>query len=238
MPPLDERAGNERDDEVSLIEHLIHDLKNPLGVVLGYAEAMVLADADEQPELCARLAVNARVMLEVLEEYSLLDAARQGCITLEPTACDWPSLAGRVIKDSAASAAEREQQITCRATGPIVLRADSHRLQQTLRLLVREALRSAPRGACLQLAAQPIEGAVELVLEVPVAIVATAAGAAQARQVFDRGRPAIELAERLIALHGGSLAFADDAGRAIVRVRLPVVPAGRRSRSSAGRESE
>ncbi len=221
--------------DMSLLDHLIHDLKNPLGIVLGYAEALALADSSEQAELSSRLVINARVLLEVLDQYSLLVDLRRKRVTLDRAECDWRTLSGRVLKDVGETARERDQEITCRADGAVTMHADPHRLEQVIRLLVREALRSTVRGARLLLTAQPVEGAVELRLSVTAASGGKAPDPVPALPVFDPDRPAIELAQRLVELHGGSLSFSSEPNRAAATVLLPLAPSGPRSARRLGR---
>jgi len=213
------------EDGVSLLAHLIHDLKNPLGVVIGYAETIPLAEPEEQPALCARLTVNARVMLEVLDEYALLEALRQDRVPLERGLHEWRIVTDRVLQDVAEAAAEREQHVSCRADDAVKLHGDAQRIRQVLRLLVREALRSTPKGASLELAAEPVEGAVELVVAVSAEGVD---GVPAMLRIFDADRPAIALARRLMTLHGGTLSFEVLPGRTAARARLPLGPGLRR----------
>jgi len=225
---------NARDD-VSLVAHMVHDLKNPLGIVLGYAEAMTLADSSEQAELSSRLIINARAVLEVLDQYSLLADLRRKRITLERTRCDWRTLSGRVLKDVAEAARERDQEITCRADEAVTVHADAHRLEQVMRLLTREALRSTVRGTRLLLTAQPVEGAVELRLSVTAASSDNVPDSPTALQVFDPERPVIELVQRLVELHGGSLSFDSEPNQAAAIVLLPTARTSSRGSRRVGR---
>ena len=58
--------------EEDLFERLVHDLRNPLGVIAYFAEAVATASPAEHDDLCVRLRVNAQRLLHVLEEFSLL----------------------------------------------------------------------------------------------------------------------------------------------------------------------
>ena len=64
--------------EEDLFGRLVHDLRNPLGVIAYFAEAVATASGSEHDELCVRLRVNAQRALHVLEEFSLLSDLRTG----------------------------------------------------------------------------------------------------------------------------------------------------------------
>src|SRR5262245_32672378 len=61
-----------------LFARLVHDLRNPLGIIAAFAEALADAPAEERDALCERLRVNAERALHVIEELSLLADLRAG----------------------------------------------------------------------------------------------------------------------------------------------------------------
>src|SRR5262245_10312761 len=207
--------------DLSLLAHLVHDLKNPLGLVVGYAEALTLTDASEHAELSARLMVNARALLEVLDEYSLLSDLRRRRVRLDRAACNWQAVAGRVIKALRETARERDHEITNPHEHEVTVYADPQRFEQMVRLLVREALRATPRGTRVELSAHPTaDNAVEVRLDVSPGAVENMPDVG-ALSVFDVERPAVELVQRVVDLHGGSLTLTHEARHAAAHIRLP-----------------
>jgi hypothetical protein len=77
-------SAGEADELVSpaeeLFARLVHDLRNPLGIIAGFAETLAEAPAEERDDLCERLRINAERALHVLEELSLLADLRGGRI--------------------------------------------------------------------------------------------------------------------------------------------------------------
>lgn len=61
-----------------LFARLVHDLRNPLGIIAAFAETLADAPTEEHAELCERVRVNAERALHVLEELSLLADLRAG----------------------------------------------------------------------------------------------------------------------------------------------------------------
>lgn len=72
-------------DDTQLLAQVIHDLKNPLGVILCYADLTMDAPEAERREYGQRLQANARALLEFLDTCALLsDCAAAG---LSSSAC-------------------------------------------------------------------------------------------------------------------------------------------------------
>jgi signal transduction histidine kinase len=69
--PATERGGRAPAVE-PLFEQLVHDLRNPLGIIGYFAQVIPTAPAAERDELCERVRVNAQRALDVLEEFVLL----------------------------------------------------------------------------------------------------------------------------------------------------------------------
>ena len=76
------------DGQGELLDRLVHDLRNPLGVIAYFAEVVSCADESERAEMCERLRINAQRALHILEEFSLLAELRQGASKPAFEACD------------------------------------------------------------------------------------------------------------------------------------------------------
>jgi len=126
--------------EPSLFDRLLHDLRNPVGVMAYYAETIPAAGPTERDEMFERLRVNAQRALHVLEEFSLLAELRAGRCRIEPEPCDLAEL----VAELAAELAALERRPACirsavQVTAPIGA-ARAHVLC-AVRALLRVALR-------------------------------------------------------------------------------------------------
>jgi len=199
-----------------LLEHLVHDLRNPLGVIAYFAEAIPTAAEGERDELCERLRVNAQRALHVLEEFALLVDLRRG--QSRPVAQPWDA---RELVEELATEAEmmerRQGQVRRMVDVPRPLCVPRTHVACALRALLRETLRAtAPedgldftvrldgRQALFQLTA-PLRRDPEL--------------GTVARLPTDSIE--VELAERVARLHGGRCLIEQRSGRGVITLALP-----------------
>lgn len=110
--PATERGGRAPAVE-PLFEQLVHDLRNPLGVIGYFAEVIPTAPAAERDELCERVRVNAQRALHVLGEFVLLADLRRGRSHLQPAPCDAIAMVDELVTEIE-SVERRPGQIHCR----------------------------------------------------------------------------------------------------------------------------
>ncbi|MBP7687137.1 MAG: PAS domain S-box protein [Thermoflexales bacterium] len=113
-----------RNEDLDAFAHTVaHDLKNPLHLVVGYAETLVEAGAelsgDEQAEALSNVARNARKMNNIIDELLLLAEVRKTQVVLRPL-----DLA-RILSDTQQRLTDliidNHAEIKLPATWPIVL---------------------------------------------------------------------------------------------------------------------
>jgi signal transduction histidine kinase len=119
---------------------LSHDLRNPLGAILGCAHALqAIAPNDKVRELAQRTANSGRRMSGLIED--VLDVVRArlaGGIAIETEAADLGAIAERVVAELQAAHAERRIDIV--REGSLDGRWDPDRVSQVLSNLVANAL--------------------------------------------------------------------------------------------------
>ena len=231
-----ERAAGELDRAVSgladaerrrveLAEELRHELRAPLQVIDGYAEAMldgVVQRDDEHVVLVRREAGRAIRLLDDLAELTRLEAGPpengvRGPVRIDEVALD--------MRERLAPLAESAGIELVADVSPAVVTASRKRIEQLVVNLTRNALRAAQRGdgSRITVFVRPAEGTVAIGVEddgpgIP---------ASELDQVFDRfyrGRSArvqgrgsglgLTIAQRIVADAGGTIAAE------------PVVPTG------------
>ena len=198
-----------------LFDRLLHDLRNPVGVIAYYAEAISGAGTSERDELSERLRVNAQRALHVLDEFSLLGELRSGPGRPAREPCD----VGELVAEQVAvlEALERRPgRLRCKVTigGPV--RASRLQLTCAVRALLRVALRATATEDAVQLAVRA--GGGDLVFEISVALRSDPEFGVVGR--LPSTGIEIELAERVAALHDGHCTIAQESGRGVMTLVL------------------
>jgi signal transduction histidine kinase len=203
--------------EEDLFDRLVHDLRNPLGVIAYFADAMSSATATEHAELCVRLRVNAQRALHVLEEFSLLSDLRAGGGNAKPELGD----VAAIIEDLAAQLDGME-----RRPGRIRRHLELETPRSVPRLHVTAALRALLRVALRVSAVDDTvdlsvcEEHLQIVMRITVPLRADPAIAVAVR-LPSRGIE-VELAQRVAALHGGSYVVELLPGIGVMTLAVPV----------------
>lgn len=202
-----------RDEE--LFEQLVHDLRNPLGAIAYYAEAVPDAAAAERAELCERLHVNAQRALHVLQEFSLLADLRAGRSEPAPDLCD----PGELIDELAAELESMERRsglIRRQVEVSTALRLPRVHLACTLRALLRELARATAPDDALHVSVRTQGSDVRFELTAVLRAVPELGDVAR----LPTGGIEIELAERIAALYGGRCTIERKPGRGVITLVL------------------
>ena len=118
-----------------LLQHAGHELRNPLGAVIGYVRMLLKRQAGEITETQERLlneALKSSGRLHgVLDEMSLLAKIDRGEEPLKPARVEL----GKVLKDAVASLSAQSEEppaIDLQQKGRVTMKADQQRLQAAL----------------------------------------------------------------------------------------------------------
>jgi len=201
--------------EPSLFDRLLHDLRNPVGVMAYYAETIPAAGPTERDEMFERLRVNAQRALHVLEEFSLLAELRAGRCRIEPEPCDLAEL----VAELAAELAALERRPACirsavQVTAPIGA-ARAHVLC-AVRALLRVALRVTAAEDTVDLAVR--RSGTQVLFTITTALRNDPALGIVVR--LPSTGIEIELAERIAALYAGHYAVDQEPGRGVMLLSL------------------
>jgi len=142
-----EEASNIKTRMLSIASH---DLKNPLGVVIGLAD-IIIGEAESHPhvkELAGMIRDSGKRMLSLL--YDLLDMSEleAGRMAMNFRAVDVIDLAESVVSEYQPLAERKRQSIAfeCEANRPLHVMADSRRLREAIANLVDNAVKFSPPG--------------------------------------------------------------------------------------------
>ena len=146
------RALNEQKDR--FLGMAAHDLRNPLGVVRGYADFLASGEAgdvnEEQVEILQTMRRASEYMLRLVEDLLDFSRIQVGRLDLEPTAFRIEELVERSISVHRMLAAKKDIAIDVErldTVGEVVL--DQHKIEQVLDNLVTNAIKFSHPGSHL-----------------------------------------------------------------------------------------
>jgi signal transduction histidine kinase len=222
-----------------LLADVSHELTTPVTAIRGYLETLCMPDFGLDPETRRRYVGIIDDETSRLEHMigDLLDLARieggGGAFNVEEVHVS--QLFERVVARHERAAAERDVVFDVRISpGADVVRGDRQRLEQALQNLTANALRYAPRGSPIVLAARTVEGGVALSVQ------DSGSGISPEHQphVFDRfyrvdssrmrqepGTVAgsglgLSIVKAIVERHGGTISLSSAPGRTIFEIVL------------------
>lgn len=143
-----DRRVEDEEQRRRLVTDLAHELRTPLGNVLGYLEAAQDGVMPVTDELVGSLHEEAMLLQRLVDDLQTLSLAEAGRLALHLEPVDVAGLAESVAKAHRARAAAEGLTLQVNAApgpGPLV-EADPERLRQALGNLVSNALRHTPKG--------------------------------------------------------------------------------------------
>ncbi|GJM40957.1 MAG: two-component sensor histidine kinase [Ardenticatenaceae bacterium] len=152
-----------RDMRRQMTADIAHDLRTPLSLILGHAEALSDGVLPPTPETFDVIHDEARRLNRLVEDLRLLSLSEAGELSLAMRPVQPQSLLERAVVAHAPAAQQKQVELILNASAdlPDVL-VDPDRLAQVLDNLVANALRYTPENGRIQLAALQTETAVQL----------------------------------------------------------------------------
>ena len=213
------RTVEQRDEVVSIVSH---DLRNPLGVVVGAADTLIelSLDREEREKQAKIIARSASRMSRLIED--LLDVARieAGAFVVRPSAEEPISVLEEVRDMFEVQADEAQVSLTVGPVSNVLVRMDHDRVVQALANLVDNALRFTPEGGMITLSGTALD-------EKTVSLSVSDTGVGLAQDALDnlfsrfwqaegdrKGRAGLGLAivKGVIEAHGGEVRVESDPG--------------------------
>jgi two-component system sensor histidine kinase BaeS len=142
---------------------IAHDLRSPLSVITGYAEALSDNKLQGNPEVYSILLQEAKHLDHLVDDLRLLSLADAGelSLTCEPT--DAKILLERVLARHAVSANQHNIDLQVQVEPDLPqIDVDMERMSQVLDNLVLNAFRYTPEGGMIILAADEKDGNVQI----------------------------------------------------------------------------
>jgi signal transduction histidine kinase len=237
------RLRRENAFKSEILGTVAHDLKNPLGVILGRTEIMteLIARAQTGDDQLGRQVVHIRdttedlaAMIDTLIADAMTDALD---ISLRREAVDLPALVNEVVDANRPLADRKQQKISVTAPSRHVASCDPDRVREAVDNLVSNAIKYSPVGGVIEIAVSPADA------ETTIRVTDHGAGLSpeDLSRLFGRfqrlsAKPTagesstglgLSIAKRIVDLHGGRIA-AQSAGPGrgtTFVITLPVGPA-------------
>ena len=167
----------------SLLDGVSHELKTPLAVITGSADALATAPSTQAPALAAEIATAARRLQRLVN--NLLDVTRLESGALRPRLdwCDPRDLANAALDATTEARRDHPTTVALPADLPPV-RADFALIEQALANLLHNAASHTPPGTAITLSAAHDPAAHELAFT--IADTGPGLDSAQAARLFDR----------------------------------------------------
>lgn len=224
-----------------LVAAVSHDLRTPLATTRAMVEALidgVVVEPDDVARYHRLIDRDIQHLSRLIDDLFELSQIESGALELTLTRVDLSGLAAETLAAYEAQARDLDLTLGCKVPPRLPpLLADGPRLQRVLRNLVDNALRHTPPGGQIELAAQVIDGAVDVSLSDSGPGVADA----ERERIFERfyrgersrsraeqavgGGLGLAIARGLVEAHRGTIwVEASALGGAAFHVRLPTEP--------------
>ncbi len=231
---MNTQLARARDQRQQMTADIAHDLRTPLSVILGHAEALADGVLPPTPERLRLIHDEAKRLKRLVEDLRTLSLAEGGELPLARR-----PVAAQIVLERAASAhAPRanekgvHMQVSSEPNLPL-LDIDPDRIAQVLDNLLDNALRYTPNGGQITLRAEADEAAIRLWVQdsgpgLPSEdlerIFARLYRADKSRQRHDGGSGlGLAIARSLVEAHGGRIWAESTPGQGLkVTMRLPI----------------
>ena len=228
--------GRALQTKTDFIADASHELRTPLAVILGNAEtALAAGDHQLQAQSLAAIAAETQRMSKLVDDLLFLARSDAGSPPLEREYVPARWLISRLVKPGDMLARQRAACLADDIEGEGFLDVDPERIEQAVMILIDNAARHSPTGACVTLASR-VEGDS---LAIEVADSGAGIGPAELPLVFDRfyqvrnrrsrkkggAGLGLSIARTIIAAHGGSITAESKLGEGTrMTIHLPLSP--------------
>jgi signal transduction histidine kinase len=233
-----EEEGRRKDEFLAMVAH---ELRAPLGAILGWAHMLRRRGGEEEFETALQvIEQSVQVQNKLVDDLLVMSRTASTRMSLRPELVDPHAIVGAAIEAVRPAVGQKElllRESYDPSAGPV--RADPTRLQQVMTNLLTNAVKFTPPGGCVEVTLRRSHGwAVIAVSDTGIGIPPAflphvferfRRGAAAARSHGGLGL-GLAIARHLVELHGGEIEAASDGeghGSTFV-VRLPLAEAAGR----------
>ncbi len=148
-----------------LISNVSHELKTPLSIILGYSEALQLADSsDDKDYYCSIIQDEAEKMTRLASRLLDIAELESGSASLDIVAFDLAALAGDRVKKISMLLAENNISVSCESSGCCLVEADANRIEEVINNLLSNAVHHTPENGIINVSVTEKVDDVELIV--------------------------------------------------------------------------
>jgi two-component system, OmpR family, sensor histidine kinase BaeS len=224
-----------RDLRRQMVADIAHELRNPLSIILGHAEALSEGVLPPDPETLDIIYDEARHLSRLVDDLRTLSLSEAGELLLQRSSTDSEEILERCSAAYAARAAEKGVTIRteCAPHSP-QLDVDVERIVQVLFNLLDNSLKHTPSGGSIQISAAAAVGAVEISVQdtgsgippedLPFIFDRFYRGNQSRARIQDGSGLGLAISKALVEQHGGKISVSSAPGQGTrMTIHLPVV---------------
>jgi signal transduction histidine kinase len=224
-----------RDLRRQMTADIAHELRNPLSIIMGNAEALSEGVLPATPETLDIIYDEARHLSRLVDDLRTLSLSESGELHLQRNLAEPAELLDRCAMAFALRASEHDLTIRTEVAPALPqLDVDVERIQQVLANLVDNALKHTPPGGSIVLSAVTLlDGGVELAVQdsgngilpedLPFIFDRFYRGKQSAARIKDGSGLGLAISRALVELHNGQIAASSQPGMGTrIMVRLGV----------------
>ncbi len=223
---FNEMASNLQNSEAArtaMIADVAHELRNPIGTIIGNIEAAQDRVLPLDGEFLDRLHHEAAHLADLMDDLRQLALADAGELGIDPEAVDLAQLIADTVRAYEHLAEQQGITLTTTLSRPLAATVDPTRLRQVIGNLIKNALTHTPADGTVEVAASALDGAARI----EVSDTGIGLSAEDQARVFDRfwradpsrtsasGGTGVGLAicQTLVEAHRGSITVTSEPGR-------------------------
>jgi len=167
---LYERLLELNEEKNRLLGVAAHDLRNPIGVALGYLRLVLAGTVGEvapaQRRLLEKVENSCQRMLALVNDLLDVSAIEAGRLNLEPEAVDLRPFLAEVAETNSLLAGQKGIQVRAELPGDLpVVRLDRRRFEQVLHNLLSNAMKFSHSGTTITLSAEADRNGVRICVQ-------------------------------------------------------------------------
>jgi two-component system sensor histidine kinase BaeS len=214
-----------RDQRRKMIADIAHELRNPLSIIMGNAEALSEGVLPATPEALAIIYDESRHLSRLVDDLRTLSLSESGELRLEISMVAPEDILQRCAAAYAVRAAEHGIELKVESTAGLVkYPLDMERILQVLANLVDNSLKHTPAGGSIVLGAgQHADGGLNLTVsddgpgisadDLPWVFDRFYRGKAAPGRIMDGSGLGLAISRSLVELHGGKIGVESSPGK-------------------------
>lgn len=227
-----------RDLRRQMTADIAHELRNPLSIILGNAEALSEGVLPATPETLDIIYDEAKHLSRLVDDLRTLSLSESGELSLERSLVNPSEIIERSASAFAMHAAEKGVTIQVEAApGLPPVNVDVERIGQVLANLLDNSLKHTPSGGSIRLSAVSSQDAVEISVEdsgsgipsedLPYVFDRFYRGKQTSNRVKDGSGLGLAISRALVELHKGQILVDSGVGKGTtITIHLPVAAGG------------